>query len=251
VLTVCHVKPSVINGIWLSMLSLIDDLVTILYLIILCFVNLAISTAEVEDTHGYGVYVSVFLGLTFLVMVLPFICFHMFDNSMQDCESMIRDGQALYMSASNDRLLSKEIWGGGRGKDGDDVAERRKEQIEDTAVKAYWLYGRATFRAFFHRLAWQTNYEVFMRLCGPFVAYFFLTESVGTVFGPANILIVLLSLKDMSDLSIKVLEYLMKMSRGCNVLRDVAELLNAKKGGDFIDLENGNAALTLYRRHTS
>ena len=49
-----------------------------------------------------------------------------------------------------------------------------------------------------------------------------------------------LSLEKLQDLSKKLLQYLIKMSRGCNVLRDVADILNANvQNYDPIDLEMG------------
>ena len=79
-----------------------------------------------------------------------------------------------------------------------------------------------------------------MRIIGPIVAYFLMIEW-GVVFDTANILVILLSLKEMQKLSTKLLDYLISMSRGCNVLRDVSELLNAREisADPLSDMENG------------
>lgn len=238
----------VINGVWQSMLDMIDDMVTMIYLVILCFVNLAVSLEKNPDGNAYATYIGIFLGLGILTMALPFLWFHLFDSSVQDCERMIREGQALYMSASQERLAAGESLyrkeSGGRvagveNVEGSEV-ERRK-QADSIAVSSYWLYGRTTFRGFFHRLAWETNYGFLTHVLGPFVAYFLLTrEGFGASFGSANIIIVLLSLQNLGELSEKLLKYLVKMSRGCNVLRDVADILNTNlEDYEPIDLEKG------------
>jgi hypothetical protein len=90
----------VINGVWQSMLNMIDDLVTMLYLIILCFGNLAVSVGKQSDQAAYGVYVGLFLTLGISIMTMPFVWFYLFGSSVEECERMVREGQALYMSAS-------------------------------------------------------------------------------------------------------------------------------------------------------
>lgn len=231
----------VINGIWQSFLNMIDDLVTMTYLLILCFVNLAASHDKQGDPSSYGAYVAVFLVLGIFTMLMPFVWFCVMDETVQECETMIRDGQALYMSASHDTIM-----GCSEGLIGieTEAAESHK-QANETAVQSYWVYGRTTFRSFFHRLAWNTNYGLMTHLWGPLVAYGLLTgERFGGSFDTTNILIVLLSLKELTELSMKVLSYLVKMSRGCNVLRDVADLLNAKADDSICkDTEEGNGTI--------
>jgi hypothetical protein len=130
-------------------------------------------------------------------------------------------------------------------KDTDDVADVEQgvkssnksvpDGAEGTARKSYWVYGRTTFRAFFHRLAWTSNYSLVAKLWGPIVAWLLLTSEG---FGGGNLtstLIILLSLQDLAQLSSTLLDYLVKMSRGSSVLRDVAELLNC-------DVEDSNVA---------
>ena len=218
-----------INGMWENQLSMLDGVVSMIYLLILCFVNLALAVEE--GSHAYGVYVAIFFGLGVLIMILPFFWFWMFNGTMQECETMVRDGQALYMSGYNRSTLFENVVGV-------DDTERQQRVYhdsyvpDDTAVKAYWLHGRTTVRAFFHRLAWQTNYSLVASAWWPFVAYFLLSRES---FGTTNILIVLLSLKDLSKLSSKLLDNLIQMSRGCNVLRDIAELLNAKADDPALD----------------
>ena len=203
-----------------------DDVVTMIFLLILCFVNLKISWEEdTDDTgsqHPYGVYVGIFLALGFVVMAFPFLWFSMFVNETDECETMIRDGQALYMSATNNRLLS--------GSSGFSRHSTHGQAMEDdTAVKSYWLYGRTTFRAFFHRLALTTNFSMISHVMGPFVTYFLFTEGgFGVTYSPANILVILLSLKELTKLSTKLLDDMVKMTRGSNVLRDVAEFLTQR-----------------------
>jgi hypothetical protein len=67
-------------------------------------------------------------------------------------------------------------------------------------------------------------------------------EGFGAYFDTANIIIILLSLQDLVRLSTKLLQYLITMSRGCNVLRDVADILNANTeecNPIEIDIEKG------------
>lgn len=229
----------VVNSIWNNQLSMFDDLVSMLYLLVLCFVQLATSVEENLDSNAYAVYVAVFIGLGMVTMVMPYVWFWLLDGTMQQCETMIRDGQALYMSASNNRVVSNgDLLFESLIGENVDTERRRKEN--ETASKSYWLYGRTTFRAFFHRLAWQTNYSLFTHAWAPIAAYILLTEEgFGASFGTQNILIILLSLRDLNKLSVKLLEYLMSMSRGCNTLRDVADLLNAKVDDPALDLEMG------------
>jgi hypothetical protein len=231
----------VINGVWQSMLNMIDDLVTMLYLIMLCFANLAVSVGKQSDQAAYGVYVGLFLTLGISIMTMPFVWFYLFGSSVEECERMVREGQALYMSASQETLAAEETLCFTRSEENND-AERRINS-DAVAVKSYWIYGRASFRAFFHRLAWETNYGVLTNAWTPLVAYFLLTkEGLGESFDTANIIIILLSLQDLVGLSTKLLQYLITMSRGCNVLRDVADILNANTeeyNPIEIDIEKG------------
>ncbi|KAL7530895.1 hypothetical protein ACHAWF_007351 [Thalassiosira exigua] len=222
------------------MLSMFDDAMSMVFILILCFVNLKIAWVEDDESesqHPYIVYVGIFLALGLVTMVFPFVWFWMFVKKIDECETMIRDGQALYMSASNDKLLSVSASVSCHSMHG----QSTEDAADDTAVKAYWLYGRTTFRGFFHRLAWTTNFRRIQHFVGPFVTYFLFTKGgFGVTYSPANILIILLSLKELTILSTKLLDYMVKMSRGCNVLRDVAELLNAKiDNNPLLDLESG------------
>jgi len=234
----------VINKIWHSCLQMFDDLVTIIFLLVVVFLNLAASVNKQEDASSYGSYVGVFLGLGLFTMGLPFVLFYFFDDTMQECETMIRDGQALYMSASNDRVMMgrsrKVSLRSSNGSTADSEGGEDDDDENQTAVQSYWIYGRTTFRSFFHQLAWETNYDLMIAILSPIVAYSLLTgESFGGSFGTSNIIIVLVALKDIAGLSVKLLDYLIKMSRGCNVLRDVAEVLNADEDAALEDLEGG------------
>jgi ABC-type multidrug transport system fused ATPase/permease subunit len=146
----------VINGVWQSMLNMIDDLMTMLYLIILFCANLAVSVGKQSDV-AYGMYVSIFLALGISTMTMPFVWFYLFDSSVQECERMVREGQALYMSTSQETLAAEETLCLTGGEENNDAERITKSDAAD-AVKSYWIYGRTTFRAFFHRLAWETNY---------------------------------------------------------------------------------------------
>lgn len=232
----------VINGVWQSMLNMIDDLVTMLYYIILCCSNLAVSVGKKSDQTAYGMYVAIFLALGISTMTLPFLWFYLFDSSMQECGRMVREGQALYMSASQETLAEEESLCPTCSEENNDV-ERRIDS-DTAAVKSYGIYGRTTFRAFFHRLAWKTNYGMFTNIWTPLVAYFLLIkEGFGASFDTANIITILLSLQDLVGLSTKLLHYLITtMSRGCNVLRDVPDILNANAeeyNPIEIDIKNG------------
>mmetsp|Transcript_8390 Transcript_8390/g.17589 ORF Transcript_8390/g.17589 Transcript_8390/m.17589 type:complete len:152 (-) Transcript_8390:170-625(-) len=93
---------------------------------------------------------------------------------------------------------------------------------------------------FFHRLAWTSNYGLISKIFGPIVAYFLLTAEG---FGAANLtstIIILVSLQDLSNLSTKLLDYLVSMARGCSTLLDVAEILNADvEYKEASDIEDG------------
>ena len=90
----------VVNNVWKSCLSVFDDLVTVIYLLILCFGNLAVSatTNNSGEMQGsdYGIYVAVFIGFGILVMVAPFLWFNMLYGKVQECETMIREGQTIF-----------------------------------------------------------------------------------------------------------------------------------------------------------
>ena len=77
-------------------------------------------------------------------MIMPFVWFWMLNGTMQECETMIRDGQALYMSGYNRSNLFENMVGGAEDTD------RQERVYHDTAVEAYWLHGRTPVRAFFH-----------------------------------------------------------------------------------------------------
>ena len=202
----------VINNVWKSCLSVFDDLVSIVYLLILCFGNLAISTnSNTEQLQGsdYGTYVAIFVGFGLITMGAPFLWFNMLYGKVEECESMIREGQMVYMSCSSDAVA------------------RGSESTTKNGRKSFWLFGRTTFRSFFHRLAWTTNFSILSHFLGALAAYGLLTASAFGGGSLTSILIVLLSLKELSAMSPKVLDKLILMSRGCNSLRDVAELMNA------------------------
>ena len=210
----------VVNNVWKSCLSIFDDLVSIIYLLILCFSNLAISTnSNTEQLQGsdYGTYVAVFVGFGLITMGAPFLWFNMLYGKVQECETMIREGQMIYMSCSADAVA------------------RGSESTTKNGRKSFWIFGRTTFRSFFHRLAWTTNFSILSHFLGALAAYGLLTASAFGGGSLTSILIVLLSLKELSAMSPKVLDKLILMSRGCNSLRDVAELMNA-------DIDGGGAA---------
>ena len=171
----------VVGNIWESCLSVFDDLVSILYWLILCFCNLAAvmvsadTNEEKMDGSDYGIYVAVFIGFGILVMVTPFLWFNMLYGKVQECETMIREGQMIYMSCSVDAVA------------------RRSESTIKNGRKSFWIFGRTTFRSFFHRLAWTTNFSILARFLGALATYGLLTNSA---FGGdlSAILIVLFSL---------------------------------------------------------
>ena len=174
----------VVNNVWKSCLSVFDDLVTVIYLLILCFGNLAVSattnnTGQMQGSD-YGIYVAVFIGFGILVMVAPFLWFNMLYGKVQECETMIREGQMIYMSCSADA-----VW-------------RGSESTTKNGRKSFWIFGRTTFRSFFHRLAWTTNFSILSHFLGALAAYGLLTASAFGGGSLTSILIVLLSLKGSS-----------------------------------------------------
>mmetsp|Transcript_29450 Transcript_29450/g.43468 ORF Transcript_29450/g.43468 Transcript_29450/m.43468 type:complete len:509 (+) Transcript_29450:157-1683(+) len=212
----------VINGIWKTCLSGFDDLVSVIWLLVLCFSNLAVSKDTVEHNTGedlsktdYGVYVAVFLSLGVLTMVLPILWFNMVCGKVQICESMVREGQALYMSHSGAAISHPTSGVVGR--------------------KAFRVYGLTTFRSFFYSLAWKTNFSLFMKFLSGVAAYGILTSSGFGEGGLTSTLIILFTLSELAKLSPILLDKCITMSKGCHVLRDVAELLNAKLEGDYAE----------------
>ena len=170
----------VVNNVWKSCLSIFDDLVSIIYLLILCFGNLAISTnSNTEQLQGsdYGTYVAVFVGFGLITMGAPFLWFNMLYGKVQECETMIREGQMIYMSCSADAVA----WG--------------SESAKKNGRKSFWIFGRTTFRSFFHRLSWTTNFTILSHFLGALAAYGLLTASAFGGGSLTSILIVLLSLK--------------------------------------------------------
>jgi len=257
----------VINKIWKSCLSMFDDMVTIFYLLVLCFLNLAwqfrgetLEGAQTPDASAYGAYVGIFVALGIVTMGLPFLWFHFFYQKVLQCEEMIREGQSMYMSSSSDAVamgVEGTFLGLSLNYDSSNEQDNREasttsndvdstktnvylDGVEGTARKAFWIYGRTTFRAFFHRLAWTSNYGLISKIFGPIVAYFLLTAEG---FGAANLtstIIILVSLQDLSNLSTKLLDYLVSMARGCSTLLDVAEILNADvEYKEASDIEDG------------
>ena len=174
----------VVNNVWKSCLSVFDDLVTVIYLLILCFGNLAVSatTNNSGQMQGsdYGIYVAVFIGFGILTMVAPFLWFNMLYGKVEECETMIREGQMIYMSCSADA-----VW-------------RGSESTTKNGRKSFWIFGRTTFRSFFHRLAWTTNFSILSHFLGALAAYGLLTASAFGGGSLTSILIVLLSLKGSS-----------------------------------------------------
>ena len=244
----------VINKIWKSCLSMFDDMVQIVYLLVLCLLNLAWQfrggTAEGAQTPNaaeYGTYVGVFVALGIVTMGLPFLWFHFFHHKVMQCEEMIREGQSMYMSSSSD-AVAMGVEGTFLGfslntstaSNGSAKTNVYLDGVEGTARKAFWIFGRTTFRAFFHRLAWTANFSLISKIFGPVVAYVLLTAQG---FGAANLtstIIILVSLQDLSNLSSKLLDYLVSMSRGCSTLLDVAEILNADvEYKEASDIEDG------------
>jgi ABC-type multidrug transport system fused ATPase/permease subunit len=233
----------VISDVWQSMLLVLDDLVTIVYLIVLCCLNLHMYTMENSESNAYGIYVGLFLMLGLLTMAVPFVWFHLFDYKVQECERMVRDSRALYMSASQ-QTYSIQRARQKHGVDNQDISIEQNRTEIAIAVKSYWLYVTISFRALLHKLAWETNYGIISNSWGPLVAYFLLTKNgfAGSM-SSANILIIFFSLHDLIKSSIEILQYLIKMSRGCNALRDIAEILNVNiKKYDPIDIEKGKSS---------
>jgi hypothetical protein len=237
-----------VNGVWGTCLIMIEELITIIWTTLLCLINLA-STIGSETTPiptiDYGIYVALFLGLGFLTMTFPFLWFRFFRVKFKECETMVRDGQALYLSAAanavmvDPELSDIEIVSQTRGVEGPHSLFTNNEDkrtgaaeagaMTTTGKRAFRVFGLATFRSFFLRLAWTTNYSLIIQATGAAVAYFLLTaEGFGESFNLTSTLIVLLSLKDFSAISIKLLDEITLMSRGCLVLGDVAELLNSE-----------------------
>lgn len=172
----------VVNNVWKSCLSIFDDLVSIIYLLILCFGNLAISTnSNTEQLQGsdYGTYVAVFVGFGLITMGAPFLWFNMLYGKVQECETMIREGQMIYMSCSADSVA--------RGSE--------PATLTKNGRKSFWIFGRTTFRSFFHRLSWTTNFSILSHFLGALAAYWLLTTSAFGGGSLTSILIVLLSLK--------------------------------------------------------
>jgi len=169
----------VVNQIWKSCLFVFEDLVSIIYQLILCFSNLAIvaNDSNVEQKSDYGTYVAAFLAIGVVTMGAPFIWFNMMYGKVEECETMVREGQVIYMSCSADAVA------------------RGSESTIKNGRKSFWIYGRTTFRSFFHRLAWTSNFSIVSRFLGALVAYWLLTASVFGGGGLTSVLIILLSLK--------------------------------------------------------
>lgn len=206
-----------VNGVWASCLTIIEYLISVIWIVIMCSLVLASMFDKKPESVSFGVYVGLFLGLGVLVMVLPFFWFILFIRKLQDCETMVREGQALYMSAVGHAIMPSF-----EGLSGSSMVTM--------ANGANGVVALATFRAFFFRLAMTTNYSLFVKLWIPFVAYFLLTiRSFGQSI--ASAVIVLLSLRDFANISGNMLSLLTTMSKGCLVLQDVSELLNAELVG--------------------
>mmetsp|Transcript_26969 Transcript_26969/g.58941 ORF Transcript_26969/g.58941 Transcript_26969/m.58941 type:complete len:544 (+) Transcript_26969:65-1696(+) len=246
----------VINAIWQNCLNIFDDMVTLVYLVILVYLNLIWQfngeTAGEEDvgTMSYGIYFGLFFGLGMVSMGAPFLWFHFFYKKVQECEEMIREGQSLYMSCSSNAVNTgkDEVFIGITSKlknhgnspigVGDVDSNASSHEVsngnmflagtEGDARKAFWIFGRTTFRSFFHRLAWENNFTGVTQLTyGPIIAWALLTMEGFGEGNVSSILIVLSSLGDLVNLSSRILDQLVQMCRGSSTLLDVAEILNA------------------------
>ena len=79
-----------------------------------------------------------------------------------------------------------------------DAVWRGSESTTKNGRKSFWIFGRTTFRSFFHRLAWTTNFSILSHFLGALAAYGLLTASAFGGGSLTSILIVLLSLKGSS-----------------------------------------------------
>jgi len=233
-----------VNGVWGSCLKIMEELVTVFWTTALCLANLATAFARGRDevlpdplpTVNYGVYAALFLGLAFVTMALPFLWFQFFVSSLKECETMVRDGQALYLSAADHAVMVDSPQGdypqpftmANERREGG-AASQKRGAMTSTGKHAFRVFAFSTFRSFFLRLAWSTNYTLLLAFLSAPLTYVLLTvEGFGDVFSVSATLIVLLSLKDLIVISTRLLELLTIISRGCLVLSDVAELLNSK-----------------------
>ena len=284
-----------VNGVWGSCLDIIKEMVTIVWTIVFCFLNLAIVYQKGYDpdlpdllpTVDYVSYLILFLFVGLFTMLFPFVWFSKFGfvDALNSCETMVHDGQALYLSSAShavrvDSAIHSEeeeslslpfLWKDKNGRnhgtshssrpvktdniqdghidfDGDNcddgtslalhhyrrnsaataAAVRKKRGVLTlSARKSFRVFALTTFRSFFLKLAWTTNYEIIMSIIGAIVGYLILSaEGFGNRFSITSTLVVLLSLGDLTLISKRLLDYLTLMSRGCLVLSDVAELLN-------------------------
>ena len=94
-------------------MKIIEEMVTTLWTVAFCLLNLAVVYAkgrsenlpDLLPTIDYMVYVAVFLVVGLLTLALPFLWFQGFMTTFKDCETMVRDGQALYLSAASHAVM--------------------------------------------------------------------------------------------------------------------------------------------------
>ena len=234
------------------MLDMIRGSTTIVYFVIVSNVHLGVVQREAGETTEHSIKIAfVMFFLAVFTMALPIIWFRLFYSTVQECEQLIRDGQALYMSLAYERLTLHDHGGllqthDQSTKDCDSTVEERKE-ADRYAVQAFWLYGRATFRSYFHRLAWQTNFSFISYLWIPLVAYFLINR---VPLASAEILVIILSLHNIHGKSVQVLDMMISMSQGLKVLRDIAEILNADcENYEPIDLELGGSVISIWSHY--
>ena len=103
----------IVNGVWGSCLKIIEDLVTIFWTVTICLLNLHVLYRKGRDEDlpdplpsiEAWIYVVVFLIVGILTLILPFGWFQLFAATYKECETMVIDGQALYLSAASHAVM--------------------------------------------------------------------------------------------------------------------------------------------------
>jgi hypothetical protein len=229
-----------VNGVWKGCLQIIELTVTVVWTLGLCLSNLAIDFknqggSQETSGSGYGIYVGVFLGLGFLVLTLPFLWFHFFNTRLSECEIMVQEGQAMYLSSAGEAVMASETTSStyvssSLNQNGSIIESdklRNDEKMTTVGREAFRVFAFTTFRSFFFRLAWTTNYDLLSQISVPLISYWLLTTREFGTHSVTSTIIILRSLTELVLISKRILALLTVMAKGCLVLVKVAELLNA------------------------
>jgi len=99
-----------VNGVWGSCLNVMELLVSVIWIVVMCLVVVGASFFQDDEEDSYstnfGVYVSLFIGVAVVALIMPFVWFRFFAKKLLECDNMTEDAEALFLSASGNAILA-------------------------------------------------------------------------------------------------------------------------------------------------